>query len=149
MVGLAAPVRPNKGHIIALERVPPFLRMPISTLRQTDEGTVLIGDSQQDAGFDESLSLGVVSAMAQRAARIFPFLRDVRAVRAWAALRVMSPDGFPIYATDRGAWVVACHSGVTLAAAHALSLAAAIREGAMPAACAGFHPARFHEDQAA
>ena len=39
--------------------------------------------------------------MAARAVRVFPFLRDVRVNRAWAALRVMSPDGFPIYAQSR------------------------------------------------
>ena len=52
--------------------------------------------------------------------------RDARVVRAWAALRVMSPDGFPIYAQSRahpGAFVATCHSGVTLAAAHAHVLA--------------------------
>ena len=58
MVGLAAPVVPNKGQIIALERVRPFLAVPLETIRQTDEGTVLIGDSQQDVGFDESLGSG-------------------------------------------------------------------------------------------
>ena len=149
MVGLHAPVTPNKGQIIALERVPQFLRVPLSTLRQTDEGTVLIGDSQQDAGFDESLDLGVLSVMAQRAVRTFPFLRDVRAVRAWAALRVMSPDGFPIYTRHRGASLVTCHSGVTLAAVHASALAAAIRDDVMPADCAAFDLARFDVDKAA
>src|SRR4029079_15728582 len=103
---------------LALERVPPFLRMPLDTIRQTDEGTVLIGDSQQDAGYDQSLDIGVLAAMARRAVRTFPFLRDARAVRAWSALRVMSPDGFPVYARSAnhpGAWLATCHSGVTLA----------------------------------
>ena len=62
MVGLAAPVRPNKGQVIALERTPRFLALPVATIRQTDEGTVLIGDSQQDRGFDESLGLDVLAA---------------------------------------------------------------------------------------
>ncbi len=38
----------------------------------------------------------------------------------------MSADGFPIYETPRGCpglSIVSCHSGVTLAAAHALRLA--------------------------
>ena len=152
MVGLRAPVTPNKGQIIALERVPPFLRVPLDTIRQTDEGTVLIGDSQQDAGFDESISVGVLAAMARRAVRIFPFLGDARAVRAWSALRVMSPDGFPLYAQSAahpGAWLATCHSGVTLAAVHATALAGAIRDGALPAACANFDLARFDVDKAA
>ena len=45
MVGLNAPIRPQRGQIIVTERVAPFLHHPILTLRQTDEGTVMIGDS--------------------------------------------------------------------------------------------------------
>ena len=146
VLGLAAPVTPNKGHIIALERVAPFLSVPLDTIRQTDEGTVLIGDSQEDRGFDETLDEGVLAAMAQRAVRVFPFLRDVRVTRSWAALRVMSPDGFPIYAQSTahpGAFLATCHSGVTLAAIHALALAPAIGAGTLPAECAPFGPGRF------
>ena len=43
----------------------------------------------------------------------------------------MSPDGFPIYEESSefpGAFVVTCHSGVTLAAAHALKLAPQLLE---------------------
>ena len=56
-------------------------------------------------------------------------------VRTWAALRVYSPDGFPIYdqsAVHPGAFVVTCHSGVTLAANHALVLPSHIDAGALP-----------------
>ena len=146
MVGLAAPAAPNKGQVLVLERVRPFLPLPLETLRQTDDGTVLIGDAQQDRGLDEALDPAVMGVMAARAVRIFPFLRDVRVNRAWAALRVMSPDGFPIYAQSPahpGAYVAACHSGVTLAAAHALALAPALRAGALPADLSPFSPDRF------
>lgn len=146
LVGLAAPVTPNRGQILALERVPPFLSVAFESLRQTADGTVLVGDAQEESGFDESQRLGVMAAMAARAVRTFPHLRDARVVRAWSALRVMSPDGFPIYAQSRthpGAFVVTCHSGVTLAAAHAFELAAAIGEGGLPPACSAFAPERF------
>lgn len=146
MVGLAAAVAPNQGQIIALERVRQCLPFPLETIRQTDEGTILIGDSQQDRGFDETQDTGVMAAMAARAARVLPFLRDVRVTRAWAALRVMSPDGFPIYAQSRaypGAYLATCHSGVTLAAMHALALGPALAGGAWPAECAAFSPERF------
>jgi glycine/D-amino acid oxidase-like deaminating enzyme len=146
MVGLSAPVSPNKGQIIALERVQPFLPVPLDTIRQTDEGSVLVGDSQQDLGYDESQDTGVLAAMARRACRVFPFLREVRVVRAWSALRVMSPDGFPIYAQSAkhpGAWVATCHSGVTLAAVHALTLARMIRAGGASPQVVAFAPDRF------
>lgn len=44
----------------------------------------------------------------------------------WAALRVYSPNGFPIHdesAHYPGAFVATCHSAVTLAAAHATRIA--------------------------
>jgi glycine/D-amino acid oxidase-like deaminating enzyme len=146
MVGLRAPVEPNQGQVLALERVQPFLSIPVETLRQTDDGTVLVGDAQRDAGFDESVSTDVLAAMARRAVRMFPALAGVRVTRAWGALRVMSPDGFPIYAASRtapGAFVVTCHSGVTLAAVHAYRLAPAIASGAWPAELDGFGPERL------
>lgn len=150
-VGLAAPVRANKGQVIVLERVPPFLALPVETLRQTDDGTVLIGDAQQDLG-DEALDPAVLAAMAKRAVTAFPALAEVRVNRAWAALRVMSPDGFPIYAQSPahpGAFVATCHSGVTLAAVHARALAPAIAAGALPPECAVYTSERFDVHAAA
>ena len=43
MVGLEAPMRPERGQIVVTERLRPFLNHPVVTLRQTDEGTVMIG----------------------------------------------------------------------------------------------------------
>jgi octopine oxidase subunit B len=146
MVGLAAPVRPNQGQILVLERLRPFLPMPVETIRQTDDGTVLIGDSQQDVGVDETVDPAVLAVMARRAMAAFPMLRDARVVRAWAALRVMSPDSFPIYAQSRqhpGAFVATCHSGVTLAAVHAHVVAPAIVAGKLASPLSPFSPERF------
>jgi glycine/D-amino acid oxidase-like deaminating enzyme len=88
---------------------------------------VQIGDSKEDVGFDDGTTGDVVRAIAKRAVRCFPLLENVRVVRSWGALRVMSPDGHPIYQRSTmcpGASLVTCHSGVTLAAAHAKVLAA-------------------------
>lgn len=146
MVGLRAPVVPNQGQVLVLERVRPFLTIPVETLRQTDEGTVLIGDSQRDAGADESLATDILATIAQRAVRMFPALAGVRVTRAWAALRIMTPDGFPIYAASRasaGAYVATCHSGVTLAAVHAYRLADAIASGSWPSELDVYGAERF------
>ena len=74
-------------------------------------------------------------------------------VRTWAALRVMTRDGFPIYdqsAECPGAFVATCHSGVTLAANHALTLAPLIAQGALPAETFNvFSARRFHVQKAA
>jgi len=146
MVGLAAPVTPNKGHILVLERVPKLLSLPIETLRQTDDGTVLIGDSQQAGGSDRWLDPAIMAAMAARAVAALPQLAGARVVRAWAALRVMSPDSFPIYDASRahpGAFVATCHSGVTLAAVHAHVLAPAIAAGRVADECRPYSADRF------
>lgn len=151
-VGLAAPVRPQRGQILVLERVRRFLHHPIATLRQTDEGTVLIGDSQEEAGYDDTVGLAVLATLADRALRTFPALRDVRINRTWAALRVMSPDGFPVYEQSRavpGAFLATCHSGVTLAAAHALELAPLIAAGDLGPRLQPFTAERLHVQKAA
>lgn len=125
-VGLDVPVQPNRGQILVTERLKPFLDYPTTYVRQTDEGTVQLGDSHESAGFDDGTGSQVMAAIARRAVQCFPLLGDVRLVRAWGALRVMSADGFPIYEMSQGCpglSVVSCHSGVTLAAVHALRLA--------------------------
>jgi len=147
MVGLDAPVKPSKGQIIVTEKTEPFLHNPMVTVRQTDEGGVMIGDSQEDAGFDTVVGQPIISTMAERAIKMFPRLAGLNVVRTWSALRVMSPDGFPIYdqsETCPGAFVVTCHSGVTLAANHALTLAPAILAGELPDSVASFTARRFH-----
>ena len=126
MVGLEAPVKPNRGQVLITEKLKPFLDLPTVQVRQTGAGTVQIGDSHEDVGFDDGTTDTEVSRIASRALRFFPVLKHVRVVRSWGALRVMSPDGHPIY--DRsakwpGAFLVTCHSGVTLAAVHAEVLA--------------------------
>lgn len=145
-VGLAAPVAPERGQILVTERMRPFLAYPTHTLRQTGEGVVQIGDSKEDVGLDDATTLAQLSRIAARAVRCFPLLAQVPIVRTWGALRVMSPDGYPVYqasAPHPGAFVATCHSGVTLAARHAGALADWIRGGPAPAPIAGFRAERF------
>jgi len=145
-VGLQAPVVPIRGQVLVSERVAPFLHYPTVTVRQTDEGTVQLGDSLEDVGFDNGVTTDVLSEIAARGVKAFPLLRSVRLVRAWGALRVMTPDGFPIYqqsSTCPGAFNVSCHSGVTLAAAHALRLAGWLSGGEMVPGLGAFSADRF------
>ncbi|WP_459616719.1 NAD(P)/FAD-dependent oxidoreductase [Bordetella sp. 2513F-2] len=145
-MGMHVPVRPQRGQIIVMERMPRFMTNPIVTLRQTDEGTVLIGDSMEEVGKDDRVGTEILATLADRAVRIFPALANSRVVRTWGALRVMSPDGFPIYAQSRempGAYAATCHSGVTLAAAHVLHLASYIHAGSLPDELASFSMDRF------
>ena len=146
MVGMFVPVRPNKGQVFITERVQPFLTHPTNYVRQTDEGTVQIGDSMEELGFDDMVRVPVNARIAARAVKCFPVLANARVVRTWAALRVMSPDGFPMYQesdSHPGAFAVTCHSGVTLAAQHVFCIAPWVATGLRPAAIEAFPATRF------
>lgn len=149
MVDMFVPVRPNKGQILITERLAPFLSHPTNYIRQTDEGSVQIGDSMEEAGYDDMVRSPVNAKIAARAVRCFPALAQARVVRTWAALRIMSPDGFPMYQaseTQPGAFAVSCHSGVTLAAQHAFTVAPWIAGGDKPTAITAFAATRFTPD---
>jgi glycine/D-amino acid oxidase-like deaminating enzyme len=145
-VGLNAPVAPNRGQVLVSERVAPFLHYPTLNVRQTDEGSLQFGDSMEEVGFNDFTTTPVLADIARRAVRAFPMLEHVRLVRMWAALRVYSPDGFPVYDASEqhpGAFVVTCHSGVTLAAAHAMRIAPWILGAPIPDELPAFSARRF------
>lgn len=140
------PIRPQRGQILVTERVNPFLRFPASGLRQTSEGTVLIGVTNEDVGFDILTTAEGAAKMARKAIKIVPALKQARLVRQWAGLRVLSPDGGPIYAQSKkypGAFAATCHSGITLAAFHANELCDCIAAGQMTTPLTAFSPERF------
>ena len=134
MVGIDAPIFPNRGQVLIAERVKPFLEYPTGHVRQTAEGTIQCGDSKEDVGIDSGTTTDVIAAIARRAVTMFPLLKDVQLIRSWGALRIMTPDGHPIYQESEqypGAYLVTCHSGVTLAAAHAGPVAKWICQGSV------------------
>ena len=146
MVGLDAPIAPLRGQILVTEKPAPFLDYPTLVARQTREGSVLLGDSAENVGLNDGVRRDVMSDIAQRAQNAFPLLANARIVRAWGALRIMTPDGLPVYEesqTHPGAFIAICHSGVTLAAAHADVLAPWMAGGARPEVLDAFTTTRF------
>ena len=147
MVGLSAPMSPTRGQIVVTERTMPFMPHVLTTIRQTDEGTVMIGDSKEDELDDRVLKHSVSAVMADRAQRMFPHLARLNVVRSWAGIRVMPRDGFPIYDQSEshpGAFVACCHSGVTLASNHAFEIARMVAAGALePELVGAFSASRF------
>ncbi|WP_011581268.1 MULTISPECIES: NAD(P)/FAD-dependent oxidoreductase [Chelativorans] len=151
MVGFDVPVRAQRGEIMVTEKIASFLHYPMHVIRQTNEGGVMIGDSHEEAEDYNSVSIPIQSGMASRAVRMFPCLEPLNVVRMWSALRVLSCDGYPIYAhsnTHPGAYLVTCHSGVTLAAAHAHRLAPSIHSGSWDPIISSFGLERFHAEAA-
>ena len=151
-VGLDVPIHPLRGQILVTERLDSFLPLPLSGLRQTREGTVMIGLTHEDAGFDSSTTAEAAAMLSANAIRRLPALAEVKLVRQWAGLRIMTPDGHPVYAESQshpGAFIALCHSGITLAAVHADMLAQAIAVGRLPSSLDAFHQRRFDVPQAA
>ena len=145
-VGLNAPVRPNRGQLIVTERTERTFDYPTGHIRQTDEGGIQLGESMEEAGYDDSTTTRTLAEIARRGVATFPMLGQLNVVRAWGALRVMTPDGYPIYQQSKdcpGAYVVTCHSGVTLAAAHAFRIAPWIYGAAAPDELGAFLGDRF------
>ncbi len=151
-VGLDIPIRPQRGQMLITERLEPFLPLPLHAVSQTGQGTVMIGTTNEEVGFDPSTTVEGLSGFCATTLRGIPALAKVKLVRQWAGLRIMTPDGGPIYAESEshpGAFVAVCHSGVTLAAAHAGPLAEAIAAGRLPASFDEFHQRRFDVPKAA
>jgi glycine/D-amino acid oxidase-like deaminating enzyme len=152
LFGLSAPVRPQRGQILVTERTARAWKLPLGSIRQTPEGTIMLGSSEEEVGFDTGQNPDVMQAIARRAVRTFPWLAELQIVRAWAALRVMPPDGLPIYDESEacpGAFTANCHSGVTLAGAHANLFAPMVASGALDPVLAPFSARRFDVPAAA
>ncbi|OWT80343.1 MULTISPECIES: FAD-binding oxidoreductase [unclassified Achromobacter] len=143
MVGLDITLRPQRGQVLVTERAAPLLPFPASGVRQTGDGTVMVGLTQEDVGYDINTTAIAATRMSRKIVRVLPDLAQLRLVRQWSCLRVMTQDGCPVYAesaTQPGAWTALCHSGVTLASFHAGPLAQAIDGGGLPLSFADHLP---------
>lgn len=119
LAGVHLPVLPRRGFVLVTEPLPRRVRHKVyaadyvadvasdSAALQTSpvvEGTaagpVLIGASRERVGFDRTFSLPAVRALAAGATRLFPFLADVRATRAYLGFRPYMPDHLPAVGPD-------------------------------------------------
>ncbi|MCB4771028.1 FAD-binding oxidoreductase [Ancylobacter sp. Lp-2] len=152
-LGISIPVKPMRGQIMVTERLPQLFPLVMEQIRQTDDGTLLIGTSWEDVGFDLSTSYGTTRRIARNALDFVPMLRSVSVVRSWAALRILTPDASPIYdEIAPGAFLVTCHSGVSLAGNHVFATARWIADGRIPQNMRAFSRARFepnHQERVA
>jgi glycine/D-amino acid oxidase-like deaminating enzyme len=145
-LGFAAPVRPQRGQVLVTEKLPPMMNRPSATIRQVDEGGIQIGASAEEVGLDDRVTIPTAAKIAAEAVAVMPRLASAQMVRSWGALRIMSTDGLPIYQHSKtlpGVSMVTCHSGITLAAAHALLLPQWLEGTTDAPNLAAFSEARF------
>ena len=135
------------GYVAAVEADEAELQVAM-VVESTPSGTALLGSSRQHVGFDREVEMPVAAAIARRAARFFPVLRDARALRVYAGLRPLTPDHVPIVGPFRDApnvCVATGHEGAGIGLAPATGeLVAAWYTGAPPPLpLAWFSPDRF------
>lgn len=106
MAGDDIPLETKASMMIVTERVAPFVRPTVSpvgrklSLKQTDQGTLLIGGGQQGR-FDldderAEVDVGRLARSAAAALALFPSVGPVRIVRSWAGLEAKTSDNMAI-----------------------------------------------------
>lgn len=98
-LGITTGVMPIRGQMVMFKcEAPPFRRVLNEGPRYLvprDDGRVLIGSTEEEAGFDKSTTEECVSELVELAWQLVPALRDVPIEHSWAGLRPGSFDGFP------------------------------------------------------
>jgi glycine oxidase len=92
-------VEPVRGQIVLLSMQPLPIRHVIEVgpryLVPRPDGRILIGSTEERAGFDKRNTAGAVAELIRFGCQVVPKLADARYERAWAGLRPGSPDGRP------------------------------------------------------
>lgn len=117
-LGTKLNIYPERGQLMVSERVKRVLQFPILAVRQTIDGTFMIGLSTEDTAHDTQVTVEAMKSQASGAIKLFPELAKINWVRGWGAIRVMTPDGGPIYhqlSAHKNVYIIAGHSAVTLA----------------------------------
>lgn len=153
-LGVLLPVRPRRGMVLVTSRMPHRIFHKVydadyvgavessdaalqvsSVVESTAAGTVLIGSSREQVGFDDRLDVSVLRALAGKALRLFPFLNTTPVMRAYGGFRPYMPDHLPLISADQrmpGLWHATGHegAGIGLSIATAELLGDAMTESA-------------------
>ena len=166
LLGAPIPVRPRRGVVLVTSRMPHRIFHKVydgdyvgavgsdaadlqtsSVIESTAGGTVLIGSSRQQIGFDSRLDVRVLRQLAAKAIGLFPFLGAMSVMRSYGGFRPFVPDHLPAIGADvrlDGLWHATGHEGAGIG----LSLASAelladLMTGTVPAIdAAPFSPSR-------
>lgn len=145
-LGITIPIRPQRGQVMVTERVAPILPMPTNGIRQSDQGSFILGFTNEEVGYNTGVTVEGLQFVAKRTVEIFPDLARLRIVRTWGALRPLAPDGFPMYQESEdnpGGFVIASFSGVSLSPLHYNQLSQWVSQGIRPEGIEIFSPRRF------
>lgn len=169
MAGVPLPVAPRRGFVLVTEPLPRAVRHKVyladyvadvasdsatlqasAVVEGTESGTILLGATRERVGFDRTWSEEAVRRLAADAIRLFPFLADVVALRAYRGFRPYCPDHLPVIGPDPradGLWHACGHegAGIGLSAATGRLIAQALTGASTELPLRPFRPERFEE----
>jgi glycine/D-amino acid oxidase-like deaminating enzyme len=133
LLGAPVPVLPRFGMVLVTPRMPHRVFHKVydadyvgatqsgdadlqtsAVVESTAAGTVLIGSSRQRVGFDDRLTVPVISEIAAKAIALFPFLEHTLVMRTYGGFRPYMPDHLPVIGPDHrvpGLYHVTGHEG--------------------------------------
>lgn len=119
LLGAPIPVRPRRGMVLVTSRMPQRIVHKVydgdyvsavgsgdaalqtaAVVESTRGGTVLIGSSREQIGFDDRVRPHVLAEIARKALRLFPFLSTTAIMRAYGGFRPFMPDHLPLSGPD-------------------------------------------------
>jgi glycine oxidase len=145
------PVVPRKGQMVVVEDSGPeqlkvVLRTPDVYMVPRGSGRIVIGATVEDAGFDKRVDESTIARLLDRAAEVWPGVRQARIVESWAGLRPATADELPVIdACGERCWVATGHfrNGILLAPGTARVLRQMILGEAPSIDVAAFRCGRF------
>lgn len=169
LAGVHVPVLPRRGFVLVTEPLPLTIHHKVyaaeyvgnvlssdaglqtsPVVEGTDSGTVLIGSSRERVGFDRTVSIPVLAALASKAIDLFPVLSEVKAIRHYHGFRPYCPDHLPVIGPDPrvpGLWHAAGHegAGIGLSAGTGKLIAQSITGTSTDLSLTSFAPERFEQ----
>jgi len=126
MAGLSLVISPLKGELLVTERMPLSMKGTLIaasyllsktgaeaksnqrtvertigiTLVQLRHGNFIVGSTREQSGFDQRNSREGINELSYQLLKLVPSLSNVHLLRAYAGLRPLSEDGFPIIGRD-------------------------------------------------
>ena len=148
-----APVRPAKGHMIALRAASLNIERVLWSddvyLVPRNDGRILAGATVEYVGFEKNVTAGGLQKILTAALQLAPALADAQLEETWAGLRPDAPDHLPIIGpTDLDGLLIATghfRSGILLAPISAQLIREWITTQNVSLDWARFSPMRFGE----
>ncbi|NIJ10252.1 glycine oxidase [Saccharomonospora amisosensis] len=158
---LCGQVRPLKGEILRLRARRATLPPPSGTIRAMVEGRpiylvpragdeLVLGATQYEAGFDETVTARGVRELLEGAERVFPSVAEYELTEARAGLRASSADNLPYLGVlDDGVFAATGHhrNGLLLAPVTADAALAWLAGAPTPPGVHRAHPGRMRSEE--